>query len=222
MNETYDPGAHLLAIALIVFYWHLLRLWHQPPPDSSDKPGEGKEVTAGASLQLPSVALRKAPAATADDAQSGPGPAARAGEALAAIHAADDRFDEESFLAGAARAYELIVGAYAEEDMKVLDGLLGPEAAADFREAIAERRLRGEKLAFTFIGFKHIEVVQAWVEADLAEITVRFTTEAVDATYGPDGNVVDGHPDSVVEMTDTWTFARRLVARDPNWKLVAT
>ena len=32
----------------------------------------------------------------------------------------------------------------------------------------------------------------------------------------------DGSPDSVTDVTDIWTFARELGARDPNWKLVAT
>ena len=37
-----------------------------------------------------------------------------------------------------------------------------------------------------------------------------------------DGNVIDGSPDKVTDVTDVWTFARDLSSRDPNWKLVAT
>ena len=36
------------------------------------------------------------------------------------------------------------------------------------------------------------------------------------------GNVIDGNPDKVTEVTDVWTFARDISSRDPNWKLVAT
>ena len=37
-----------------------------------------------------------------------------------------------------------------------------------------------------------------------------------------DGNVIDGSPDKVTDVTDVWTFARDLSSRDPNWNLVAT
>ena len=36
------------------------------------------------------------------------------------------------------------------------------------------------------------------------------------------GNVTDGNPDKVTDVTDIWTFARDITSRDPNWKLVAT
>jgi predicted lipid-binding transport protein (Tim44 family) len=34
--------------------------------------------------------------------------------------------------------------------------------------------------------------------------------------------VIDGDPETVVEVKDVWTFARDTRSRDPNWKLVAT
>ena len=36
------------------------------------------------------------------------------------------------------------------------------------------------------------------------------------------GNVIEGNPDKVTDVTDVWTFARDMSSRDPNWKLVAT
>ena len=36
------------------------------------------------------------------------------------------------------------------------------------------------------------------------------------------GNIVDGNPDKVADITDIWTFARDTGSRDPNWKLVGT
>jgi predicted lipid-binding transport protein (Tim44 family) len=35
------------------------------------------------------------------------------------------------------------------------------------------------------------------------------------------GEIVEG-ADTVVDVTETWTFSRQLGARDPNWLLVAT
>ena len=55
-----------------------------------------------------------------------------------------------------------------------------------------------------------------------AQITVRFVSQLITATRDKSGNVVDGNPDKVTDVTDVWTFARDLTSRDPNWKLVAT
>ena len=47
-------------------------------------------------------------------------------------------------------------------------------------------------------------------------------SQLISATRDKAGNVIDGSPDKVTEVTDVWTFARDVTARDPNWKLVAT
>ena len=44
----------------------------------------------------------------------------------------------------------------------------------------------------------------------------------VSVTKNRAGEAVDGSPERVTEVTDIWTFARDIGARDPNWKLVAT
>jgi predicted lipid-binding transport protein (Tim44 family) len=51
---------------------------------------------------------------------------------------------------------------------------------------------------------------------------VRFVSKLITATRDAQGNVIDGSPEAVVDVTDVWTFARTLGARDPNWQLVAT
>ena len=55
-----------------------------------------------------------------------------------------------------------------------------------------------------------------------AQVTVRFVSQLITATRDKSGNVVEGNPDKVTDVTDVWTFARDLTSRDPNWKLVAT
>ena len=51
---------------------------------------------------------------------------------------------------------------------------------------------------------------------------MRFHSKLVSATRDKNGNVIDGSADKVTDVTDVWTFARDISARDPNWKLVAT
>ena len=222
MNESYDLANHLLVIAFVVFYWHLLRIWHQPPPSTHDDKATGKKTAAAQAANLAGVALRQLAYSADTVSQSEIPPAAGPEKMLAAIHAADERFDEAAFLAGAAKAYELVVNAYAEGDTGLLERLLDPDAASAFADAISARRDRGDRITLTFIGIHDTEIVHAWTGADLVEITVRFTSDVVAATYAADGSLIDGDPRSVAQMTDRWTFARGLHSRDPNWKIVAT
>lgn len=224
MNESYDPGNHLLIIALIVFYWHLLRIWHQPPPsDHDDEPGE-KKVAAGRGAEPDGAVLRQVAAPLANDNRESRQPMATPppATALEGIHAADHRFDEIAFLSGASQAFELIVNAYANEDTAMLEQLLDAETADGFNRAIAARRERGERLSLTFVGIKKLEITDVAMNESLAEITVRFVSEMVAATHAADGTIVDGGPDKVVEVTDVWTFARCVSSSNPAWKLVAT
>ncbi|MGV1014233.1 MAG: Tim44/TimA family putative adaptor protein, partial [Methyloceanibacter sp.] len=55
-----------------------------------------------------------------------------------------------------------------------------------------------------------------------AYVTVKFVSELVSVTRDADGEVVEGDPKKVREVTDIWTFARDTASKNPNWKLVAT
>jgi predicted lipid-binding transport protein (Tim44 family) len=66
------------------------------------------------------------------------------------------------------------------------------------------------------------DITGAELRGQSAQITIRFVSQLVSVTRDRTGNVVEGSPDRVTDVTDVWTFARDLSSRDPNWKLVAT
>jgi predicted lipid-binding transport protein (Tim44 family) len=142
--------------------------------------------------------------------------------ALRAIMSTDRTFDAEHFLAGARAAYEMIVTAFAAGDRPTLKQLLAPEVFEGFSSAITDREKRGEQVETTFVGIDKSEITEASLRSGLAQITVRFVSQLISVTRDPAGEVVDGDPARVAEVTDVWTFARDVRARDPNWKLVAT
>jgi predicted lipid-binding transport protein (Tim44 family) len=143
-------------------------------------------------------------------------------EALLTVARADRSFDPEAFLGGARAAYEMIVTAFAEGDRKTLKQLLSREVYDGFVSAITQREARGEKIDFKFVGIDKAEITAASLKGSLAQMTVRFLSKLVSATRDKDGQVVDGDPAHVGDVTDIWTFARDVTSRDPNWKLVAT
>jgi predicted lipid-binding transport protein (Tim44 family) len=165
------------------------------------------------------------PAADAEPVERWKG-IAEAGSATAvgldAVAAQDPTFDAQQFLTGARSAYEMIVTAYAQGDRRMLKNLLSKEVYDGFESAIKEREGRGEKAETRFVSIDKADITGAEVKGKSAQVTVRFVSQLVSVTRDRDGNVIDGNPDKVTDVTDVWTFARDLSSRDPNWKLVAT
>jgi predicted lipid-binding transport protein (Tim44 family) len=141
---------------------------------------------------------------------------------LDAVLKDDPTFDPKSFLAGARQAYEMIVTAFSEGDRRTLKNLLAKDVYEGFEAAISEREKRGEKAETRFVSIDRATIIGAEMRGRTAHITVRFVSQLITVTRDKDGNVIDGSPDKVTEVTDVWTFARDISSRDPNWKLIAT
>jgi predicted lipid-binding transport protein (Tim44 family) len=141
---------------------------------------------------------------------------------LDAIAREEPGFDAQHFVAGARAAYEMIVMAYAEGDRRALKNLLSKEVYDGFEAAIREREGRGETVETRFVAIDKSDITGAEVRGRTAQVTLRFVSQLISVTRDKAGNVIDGNPEKVTEVTDVWTFARDLSSRDPNWKLVAT
>ena len=141
---------------------------------------------------------------------------------IAAIKAADPSFTETTFLQGARSAFEIVVNAFAAGDAAALKPLLSKDVFGRFAEAIAARQSAKETLQTKLVAVKSAEIAEASLEGGTALVRVKFVSDQSNVTRAGDGHVVDGDPERVVEHIDTWTFARPVRSRDPNWTLVAT
>jgi predicted lipid-binding transport protein (Tim44 family) len=140
----------------------------------------------------------------------------------AAIKTADPGFDERAFLTGARAAFEIIVNAFAAGDKAALKPLLSRDVFDRFAEAIDKRVAAKEKLETKLVAMKSAELVSSSAEGRTGLVTVKFVSDQINVTRGPDGTVLDGDPARVEEHVDSWTFSRPLRSSDPNWTLVAT
>ena len=131
-------------------------------------------------------------------------------------------FDARHFLEGAKAAYEMIVTAFAEGDVKTLKSLLAPEVLAEFEKAMEERRRQGWEQEFEFVGLDEAKLLRAALQGTVARLTVRFVSRVITVTRDAQGNVVAGKPDRLATVKDVWTFERDLTSSDPNWRLVST
>jgi len=193
-------------------------------PDPAAKPATSRDKVVPLPGRTAPAPLREGEVAQAPGERwagiAEPGSAVAVG--LDAIAAQDREFDVGHFLAGAKAAYEMIVTAFAEGDTKALKNLLAKDVYDGFAAAIAERESRGEKMETRFVAIEKTELAGAELKGKTAQVTVRFVSQLVSVTRNRAGETVDGSPDSVTDVTDLWTFAREIGARDPNWKLVAT
>jgi predicted lipid-binding transport protein (Tim44 family) len=143
-------------------------------------------------------------------------------QSLTELLRVDPSFDPVSFLDGAKDAYEMIVMAFADGDDAVLKELLGGDVFDGFESAIREREEKGEKVESTLVGINKADIIEAELKARMAYVTVKFVSELISVTRDAEGEVVEGDPKKVREVTDIWTFARETASKNPNWKLVAT
>jgi predicted lipid-binding transport protein (Tim44 family) len=143
-------------------------------------------------------------------------------QSLTELLRVDPSFDPVHFLDGAKSAYEMIVMAFADGDDAVLKELLGSDVYDGFEGAIRERETKGEKVESTLVGINKADIIEAEVKNRTAYVTVKFVSEMISVARDAEGEVVEGDPKKVREVTDIWTFARETASKSPNWKLVAT
>jgi len=146
------------------------------------------------------------------------------GRALTEMKRADRSFSVGEFVAGSRQAYEMILMAFEEGDLKLLESLLAPDIYESFSSVIHAREEKGYEVDATFIGVREITLKSARFDADEkeGEITMRFIGELTSVVKDQSGNVVEGSADEIKRQTNVWTFARLMGTDNPNWLLVAT
>jgi predicted lipid-binding transport protein (Tim44 family) len=238
MSEAFDIYTLLFLVLAVVIFIRLRnvlgrRTGSERPPYDPYSASEAKR--AGAEANEPVVALPRGRAGRPSVEASGPSlediearlgrHAAKdspLGKSLTALMRADPGFDPSQFLDGAKAAYELIVSAFAQGDEAELQQLLSDEVFQGFQRAIREREERGEKVESNLVGIDKADIIEAEVKNRNAYVTVKFVSELISVTRDAEGEVVEGDPKKMREVTDIWTFAREVASRNPNWKLVAT
>lgn len=234
---SFDPlNILLLAVALVVF-WRLRSVLgtrtgtEKPPVDPFEarrpEPPKAPEGD-GSVVQFPKPA-QSVPTGSLSEREPAP-PVwtgyADAGSELAAaledIAEKDPSFMPRSFVEGAKAAYEMIIDGFAKGDKSSLRNLLSKDVFEGFSRAIDERNAQGQKVESRFVGIDKAVIQSASLAGNKANITLQFVSELITATYDKAGEVIDGDPGHVQEVTDVWTFERDVTSRDPNWKLVAT
>lgn len=131
------------------------------------------------------------------------GPAAAGMEAIAVE---DASFAPEDFLRGARKAYELIVGAFADGDRDALRALVDQDVFDVYSDAIAERQRDGTE-PMRLVRLRQARIVEASVDGThTGRVLVSFESDLSDG-------------ENMRSAKEIWTFKRSLRSEDPNWLL---
>jgi predicted lipid-binding transport protein (Tim44 family) len=131
------------------------------------------------------------------------GPAAAGLEAIATM---DASFAPEDFIKGARRAYELIVGAFADGDRDALKQLVDDDVMEVYSAAIAEREKAGTE-PMRLVRLRQARIIEASLDTlKMARVLVSFESELSDG-------------ENLRQAKEIWTFKRSLKNSDPNWLL---
>ena len=127
--------------------------------------------------------------------------------------------DKKEFLKGAEIAYETILTAFANGEVKKLKDLLTPMMNNNFTDAIETRNSEKIKSEFTFIGMKESSVEKYEKVNDILFATVRFVAEVISVKKDKDDKIIEGNPDKIKFVTDIWKFTKNIKKNSPNWYL---
>ena len=89
----------------------------------------------------------------------------------------------------------------------------------NFKSAIDSRNKENMKSEFTFIGVKESSVEKYEKVKDNLFATVKFVAEVISVKRDKDNKVIEGNPDKIKFVTDSWKFTKNINNKSPNWYL---
>ena len=145
-------------------------------------------------------------------------------KALASMKRVDPSFNVSEFLGGARGAYEMILMAFENGDLDSIVPFISEDVYEAFASVVDERQRQGLTIDAKFIGISDMTLTEATFDESSkeGEISVRFKSEMTSIVRDNAGDIIEGSDTEIKRQKDTWTFARKMDAGDPNWRLVAT
>jgi len=148
----------------------------------------------------------------------------KAGIALAQMKKAEPSFGVSDFLQGARGAYEMILMGFERGDLDNIKPLLSEDVFEAFVDVVAAREDQGLTIEADFIGVRELTLTNATFDnsSSTGEITMKFISELTSVVRDKSGDIIEGKANEIKRQKDSWTFARKMGADDPNWVLVDT
>lgn len=128
-------------------------------------------------------------------------------------------FDPADFKAKAKKVFEMIFKAYSNSDKEVLKSLLTANMYKAFDMAIEDRKSKNQILSGSLEGINSIEILNIDADSKTVSIHVKFDTEQINLIKDKSGNIIEGDPEFVDNIKETWVFQREFGSHDKRWFL---
>lgn len=126
------------------------------------------------------------------------------------------------FLNGAKSAFEMVINAFAKSDLETLKFLLADKIYEGFEQSISQRNQANQTLTSNLIAIDEAKITSASMVANVALVTIEFTSKQINYVLDQDENVVEGSKTDITTLTDIWTFKKDVSDNSPNWIIVST
>lgn len=128
----------------------------------------------------------------------------------------------EFFVNGAKMAFEMIINAFAKEDIETLKILLSEKIFQGFNQAIEDRKAKEQKLITNLISVDKIEILSAILIENQASIVMKISSKQINYVCDKEQKIIEGAKDEIAEINDIWTFKKDVKSANPNWLVSAT
>lgn len=133
------------------------------------------------------------------------------------IRQTTDEWNEEFFLMAAKIAFQKVMTAFVNGNVKALKEHLSDDVWQVFKKDIETRQQNNQKMDFSLICFDSADIIHQSQTHD--EVTVRFMTEQINLLKDATGRILEGDALKIAKMTDTWVFKKQA---KQSWLVTAT
>ncbi len=133
-----------------------------------------------------------------------------------------DEKAKADFLKGAKLAYEMIITSFAKGEKSALKPLVNKEIFQNFSNEIERRKNQNLKSELTFIGLKSVKINSFEKKDNIYIFTVNFVSEIITCLRDKEDKILEGNPDEIKTVNDTWKFSKNMWSSNPNWILTET
>jgi predicted lipid-binding transport protein (Tim44 family) len=140
-------------------------------------------------------------------------------DGLNKIKSIDASFTTSDFIDGAKAAYSMILEAFAEGDKETLKTLLTSKVYKVYTNEIKKREEGKLKQVTDLVRLLEATVKSIKVNGKTATIEVVYKAELSSALFDGDNNLIQGDPDLLALISETWSYKKDLTSTKLNWLL---
>ena len=117
-----------------------------------------------------------------------------------------DEFDENKFLKSAEKVAGMVIDAFSEKRLDVLEKMLTTDLFQIFKKKIENSVDIIYKSVIVAVTDKKIE--SKILDKKNKEITVRINTDQINYIENTQGEIINGSKDKIVKVEELWTFVK--------------